>query len=79
MSAQQAGPSNIQQELLELYANNVSDKELSDVKLLLARYFATRDNNEMTGFSIKAKLDENGPPKWLQEHNGQTRTNRPLL
>lgn len=38
--------SNLQLELLKLYAMNVSDEELRDIKQLLAKYFMERAMDE---------------------------------
>ncbi len=42
MIAQQAKMSNIQLELLKMYANNVSDSDLSEIKELLIDFFAKK-------------------------------------
>jgi hypothetical protein len=42
MVAQQAKMSNIQLELLKMYANNVSDNDLSEIKELLIDFFAQK-------------------------------------
>jgi hypothetical protein len=40
--------SNIQLELLRLYAKNISDSELQDIRLMLARYFMQKAVVEAT-------------------------------
>jgi hypothetical protein len=42
----QATLSNIQQELLKIYAHNVTEQQLYDIKLLLAQYFAKQATQE---------------------------------
>lgn len=39
--------SNLQLELLKLYANGVSDKQLEEIKWLLGKYFAEKATEEM--------------------------------
>jgi hypothetical protein len=39
--------SNVQIELLKLYSNNISDKYLFDIKLLMANYFAQKATEAM--------------------------------
>jgi hypothetical protein len=40
--------SNIQLELLRLYSKNISDSELQDIRLILARYFMQKAVAEAT-------------------------------
>jgi hypothetical protein len=40
--------SNIQLELLRLYSKNISDSELQDIRLMLARYFMQKAVAEAT-------------------------------
>jgi len=39
--------SNLQLELLKLYANGISDKQLEEIKWLLGKYFAEKATEEM--------------------------------
>ena len=69
MLTQQAGLSNIQKELLKLYANNISDQELLEVKLILSEHFAKKLTDEMDRFLDDHGIDENTLMKWSYEHN----------
>ena len=69
MVTQQAGLSNLQQELLRLYGNNVSDETLLEIKSILARYFAERALNAMDEVWDKNSLNPNDMANWANEHN----------
>jgi hypothetical protein len=69
MLTQQAGLSNIQKELLKLYAYNISDEELFEIKLILSQYFAKRTTEEMDKFLDENGIDEDTLVKWSHEHN----------
>ena len=69
MLIQQTGLSNIQKELLKLYANNVSDQQLYEIKLLLSQYFAEKATAAMDEFLDEHNIDENTLMKWSHEHN----------
>jgi hypothetical protein len=61
--------SNIQRELLTLYANNVSDTQLLEIKALLARYFAVKATEAMDIVWAEQNLTEQDMRNWTQEHN----------
>lgn len=60
--------SNLQLELLKLYAMNVSDEELRDIKRLLAKYFMERAMDE-----ADKVWDERGYSNELMEEWRQTK------
>jgi hypothetical protein len=65
--------SNIQQELLKLYANNVSDAELHDVKHLLAEYFSKRAIAAADAIWDKRGLTQQDMEDWLRaDHRKRT-------
>lgn len=61
--------SNIQLELLKLYANDVPDEQLQEIKLLLGRYFAEKATSLMDDFMVKEGLTADDMIKWAQEHD----------
>ncbi len=72
---QQSGLSNIQLELLKLYGNNVSEQQLFDIRMLLARYFAEQATTAMDKVWKEKNLTEQDMINWTNEHN--RRKNRP--
>jgi len=79
MEKQGKGLSNIQEELLKLYANNVSDKELADIKILLSRYFANKDSDEMEVFLRGPESNEDRAAKWSAQPGKFKTSDRPML
>lgn len=61
--------SNLQIELLKLYANNLPDEQLREVKLLLARYFAQKATEAMDSRWQERGLTEQDMINWTNEHN----------
>jgi hypothetical protein len=61
--------SNVQRELLALYANNVPDAHLLEIKALLARYFAAKATEAMDIVWDEQNLTEQDMHNWTQEHN----------
>jgi hypothetical protein len=61
--------SNIQIELLKLYSNNISDKYLFDIKLLMANYFAQKATEAMDLVWEEKGLTEQDMINWTNEHN----------
>lgn len=61
-----AAISNIQRELLRLYANDVSDETLHEIKQVLATYFAGRTTQQMDEF-LEASGDDIS--LWADEHS----------
>jgi hypothetical protein len=71
---QTVGLSNLQKELLKLYANNVSDETLLEIKQILAKYFAEQATSAMDEFWEGNNLTEQTMIDWTNEHNrAQTR------
>jgi hypothetical protein len=60
--------SNMQVELLKLYAHNVSDSELRDIKKMLAEYFAKKMDDEMDRLWEEKGWDEKTIDQWKNEH-----------
>lgn len=61
--------SNVQLELLKLYANDVPDEQLKEIKLLLGRYFAEKATSLMDNFMASEGLKADDMIKWAQEHD----------
>jgi len=57
--------SNIQLELLKLYATNIQDNELLDVKNHLARYFAQKAVSKADTIWDAKNLDNDKMDKWI--------------
>ncbi len=60
----QGGLSNMQVELLKLYANNISEENLYEVKLLLANYFAEKATQAMDKVWEEQGLDRTRLINW---------------
>ncbi len=60
--------SNLQIELLKLYAHKVSDDELMDIKKMLAEYFARKVDEEMDQLWEKNGWNESKVEEWKKEH-----------
>ncbi|MEN0046905.1 MAG: hypothetical protein AAF806_07610 [Bacteroidota bacterium] len=61
--------SNIQIGLLKLYANNVPDDRLLEIKMLLGRYFAERATSLMDIFLEENNISPEDQTNWTYEHN----------
>jgi len=61
--------SNIQVELLKLYANNVPDEQLVEIKMLLGKYFAEKATNLMDIFIEENNISPEDQTNWTYEHN----------
>ena len=66
---QQTGLSNLQKELLKLYANDVSESSLIEIKQILARYFAGKATEAMDKVWEAKGLTEQKMIDWTNEHN----------
>ena len=64
-----SGLSNLQVELLKLYANNVSEKHLLEIRLLLSNYFAEKATEAMDKVWDEKKLTAQDMINWTNEHN----------
>ncbi|EDN67912.1 hypothetical protein BGP_3359 [Beggiatoa sp. PS] len=61
--------SNLQLELLKLYANNISEQQLFEIKLILANYFAQKASDAMDEIWKTQGLTEQTMIEWTYEHN----------
>lgn len=61
--------SNLQLELLKLYAHNISDKQLFEIKLLLANYFVQQASDAMDKVWELQDLTAESMMEWTNEHN----------
>lgn len=61
--------SNIQKELLKLYANHIPDAQLLEIRMLLRRYFAEKATQGMDNFIDEQGLTEQDLMNWTNEHN----------
>jgi hypothetical protein len=61
--------SNIQAELLKLYANNLSDEDLFEIRIMLGKYFAKKATEAMDNVWDKNNLSEQDMINWTNEHN----------
>jgi hypothetical protein len=59
----------IQQELLELYAHHTSDSELSDIKNLLAQYFANKAMDAMDAIWEEKNYTSETMTEWVNAHD----------
>ena len=68
-NSQQSHPplTNLQLELLKLYAITVSDEELQEIKSLLARYFAERLTSRVHSIWEAKGLTEADMERWLND------------
>ena len=70
MAATQTKPmSNLQAELLKLYANNLSDEQLFEIKIMLGNYFAQKATEAMDGVWEAKGLTQQDMTNWTNEHN----------
>ena len=65
--------SNLQLELLKLYANNVDGEKLLEIKLLLSNYFAQKATDAMDTVWDEQHLTEQNMIDWTNEHNRDAR------
>jgi len=59
---------NVQLELLKLFQYNLSDAQLTDIKRMLARYFADVASSEMDKLWEEQSWDEKTIESWKDEH-----------
>lgn len=60
--------SNLQMELLKLYARPISDEELKDIKKMLADYFAKKLDEEVDRVWKENGWNQSTIEKWKKEH-----------
>ena len=61
--------SNLQKELLKLYAAGVSDEDLLHIRLLISNYFAEKSTNSMGEFLKEKNISTAAYNNWEHEHN----------
>ena len=61
--------SNVQRELLKLYANNVPDEQLLEIRMLLGQYFADKATQLMDEFIEEKGLTEQDLINWTNERD----------
>lgn len=59
---------NLQLELLKLFSYNLNEKQLLEIKDLLARYFADKATREMDRIWEEKALTNDTMDSWLSEH-----------
>ena len=64
-----SGLSNLQKELLKLYANDIPEEQLHEVRLLLGRYFAEKATEAMDKVWEEKGLTEQDMRDWTNEHH----------
>jgi len=69
MMETQPSLSNLQLELLKLYANNISEQQLFEIKLIIANYFAQKASDAMDKIWESQGLTEQTMIDWTHEHN----------
>lgn len=60
--------SNIQIELLKLFQYDLPDKQLLEIKNILAKYFAQSATHEMDKLWDENKWDDETMKSWAKEH-----------
>lgn len=60
---------NLQLELLKLYANQLPEQQLLEIKLLLGRYFAKKATEGMQKTWKEQQLSPEDMKKWANEHH----------
>ena len=61
--------SNLQLELLKLFAHNVSEEQLLEIKLLLGQYFAQQATDAMEKVWKEKNLTSQDMATWVHEHH----------
>lgn len=61
--------SNIQQELLKLYAANIAEADLLNIKRYLAKYFASKAISEADRIWEEKNYDSETMTEWLKEND----------
>jgi hypothetical protein len=59
--------SNVQMELMKLYSTNLSDKELAELKDVLAKFYADKAINKANEIWEEKGLTDADMEKWLNE------------
>ena len=61
--------SNLQMELLKLYHTDLSEQELKQLKIVLAKFFADKTIKEADKIWEEKKYDQKTVESWLNEKN----------
>jgi hypothetical protein len=61
--------SNLQKELLKLYAVNVADEDLLQIRLMIGNYFANKATNAVEDFLTEKNISTTEYNNWQNEHN----------
>jgi hypothetical protein len=61
--------SNLQKELLKLYAADVSEEDLLQIRLLIGNYFAEKATRSIDGYLTDKNISTTEYNKWEHEHN----------
>ena len=61
--------SNLQKELLKLYAVNVADEDLLQIRLMIGNYFANKATNAVEIFLAENSISTTTYNNWENEHN----------
>ncbi len=69
MEVQKSGLSNIQLELLKLYANDIAETDLQAIKFMLAQYFADKASDAMDQFCAAHNLSSQDMVAWANGHD----------
>ena len=59
--------SNLQVELLKLYSTNITEKQLLEIRQLLAEYFSKLIDQEMQTLQVERGWDEKTIEQWKSE------------
>lgn len=73
MSAAKPPLTNLQLEILKLYAHQLSEAQLLEIKTLLGRYFAQKATEAMDLLVAERNLNTEDLKNWANEHNRATR------
>ena len=71
---QTARLTNLQLELLKLFSIELSEKDLKEIKQLLARHFASKASKGMDELWDQNGWNEDTMEDWLKEHNRSKET-----
>ena len=69
MVATQPPLTNLQLELLKLYANQLPEEQLVEIKMLLGKYFAQKATEAMGKTWQEQQLTPDDMKQWANEHN----------
>jgi hypothetical protein len=61
--------SNLQKELLKLYAVNVADEDLLQIRLMIGNYFANKATNAVEDFLAEKNISTSEYNNWQNEHS----------